>query len=244
MRFGARLLDSPIPASVPVINFAGGNLTTAKQSVTDWTTVPADGDMLANDRLGCCVPVGIYRWAQIKLAARYNIFQSIHVDDVIALYMRDAGYEPDTGYNDVGTDPNLAMAEWAENPNSLIFGSQNWPILWARVKPKTLVEVGEAMSQTPLLMTAWLPSADADKPENWVNAPGTGKGWEGTEGHEVVLMRNGASEWTVRSWGNDYGWHLDRLKYVHDLAAPLEASHTDWDRVGLDYDKLMAAPVR
>lgn len=235
MKYGARLLDSPIPPRIPFTRAVAPS-----SLVTDWTTVPPDGDPIGNDYYGCCVPAAIYRWAQIALARRYNRVDPIDRADVLDLYARDTSFVIATGANDNGTDPNTAMTNWAAAKVPLIFAQETWPILWARCKVDP-AEVAEAMSQTPLLMTVWLPSADADHPENWGNAPGTGKGWEGTEGHEMLLVRNGTDGWTVRSWGLDWPWHLGRLQYVHDLAVPVEAAHTDLTRLGLDFEALRAA---
>jgi len=232
MKYGARLWASLPPPSVPIINLGD---RAPDPMVTDWTTVPPDNDPLGNDELSNCCYAAKWRWAQIAYGRRYNRVEPVSADDVVADYARGTGYDPATGAGDVGTDPNAMMLTWAENPNALIFAQENWPIVWARVRPAMLSEVSEAMTQTPLLLTAWLPEADADNPENWVNAPGSGRGWEGTDGHEMLLVRNGADGWTVRSWGRDFAWHPERLRYVHDLTAPLEATRADFARLGVDF---------
>lgn len=232
MKFGARLSDSALPWR-PLVNtgsFTGG--------VTDWTAVsPPDGDELGNDDHSNCVQVAIFRWAQLRCAKTYNRKIVIPESAPLQLYSRTTGFNIATGSNDNGTDPNAIMTEWAKNADLFHLENQNFPILWARVHPTSIGDVAAAMAQTPLLMTTWLPEADIDDPDNWKNPAGTGAKWAPSEGHEMVLMRNGANSWAVRTWGRDYEWHSSRLRYVHDLAAPLERIHTDPTKLGLDWEQ-------
>lgn len=242
MKFGALLNRSAIPADVPHINLRrAGLVAPSTPTVTDWTCTPApDGDLAGNDKVGDCVPVGMFRWAQTAIGRRYNRAEPLVTDDVLALYSRLTGYNG-TPATDQGSDPNAAMKAWATNADLFQFAGENWPILWTRVTPTMLAEVGEAMTQTPLLAMVSLPAADADQPDNWGNAPGTGPAWAGTEGHCMLMVRNGSDYWTMRTWGMDVPWHLARIAYVQDLFAPLEASRTDFTRLGLDY-LAVAAP--
>jgi len=233
MKFGALLRASAVPDCVQRINIAS---TFAPQmGVTDWSSVPPLIDPLGNDAHGCCCYAAKWTWARIKHAARYGRVASVDASSVLQDYAH-TGFDPVTGANDNGTDPNDMMLTWAKDADQLIFEQQNWPIVWATVDPRNENELAAAVSRTPLLMTIEMSEADLGDPDSWSGPPRTYS--SPPAGHEVLLLRNG-SMWKVSSWGRYYDWSPERMNQVYRLDAPLEASHTDFARLGLDYDAAM-----
>ena len=228
MKFGANLHASVLPSHVKQINLGG---MAPSAAVTDWTTVPALGDPLGNDRWGCCCYAAKWTWARLKYASRYGKVQPIATTDVLRDYAH-TGFDPATGAHDNGTDPNEMMLAWAKDPSQLVFEQENWPVVWATVHPAMTDELAEAIAHGPLLMSIEASAADLDDPDKWCNPPPVASG--PLEGHEVLLCRNGPM-WAVASWGSYYDFHPSRVSQIVRIDAALEAAHTDLSRLGLDF---------
>ncbi len=186
MRFGAIHQDAP--AAIRRLNLGpardGANV--------DWfADVPADGDDLDNDDLGCCVPAADFRVIELLGGA-------INRDLVIARYEAVGGYRPVDASSDAGTNTAVDMFNWMSSP-IIDADGRPWSIEWLSVGRADLIA---ALAVAPVLLTLGLPGVIATRPELWGGKPGAT--WRQDKQHRLVL-----GNWTprgpvVRTWGRDY----------------------------------------
>lgn len=232
MQYGS--IITPRPALLPKFN---ARSSTVGQSVNvDWSKlVPPDGDMLGNDDYGCCDPAADFRIIQLWGG-------KCDKQLVLNRYAQLTGFRAGDVLTDNGTDTNLDMRAWCAFP---VYDGENvWPVYWAQIEPNETDQLVRALQRFPLLATIVMPEAAADEPESWVNQPGTGKAWEPTIAHRVVLLGADGNRWKLRTWGRDYWCSLEMFNLfieqgVVDVPIPtVRDAPEDFDLDGIDFDAL------
>lgn len=127
-----------------------------------WDWRPDDGDILDNDRLGCCVPVGVMRLVQ-AFKARSGIKWKIPLELVHLRYEATGGWlrTPET---DRGTVTQADRFDWSISP---VIADGAYPVTWTIVEPADTLA---ALRHGPLLVTLGLDAATEDDPLAWGGA--------------------------------------------------------------------------
>lgn len=233
MRFGA--IHSQPPAMVPRLH-SRLDMRGAPVQPRNWfATVPPDGDPLANDDYGCCVPAADFQLARIWGG---KVDRSL----VLNRYRLITGFDPATGQPDNGTDTATDMRQWIAAP-ILDLDGKPWPIYWATVDQTDEGAIRLALRRFPLRIVIGLPAAVAQDPDRWARPPEPG--WTKDEPHCVVLGNVWAGGWQVRSWGSDYTVNFDLMRLMlmavdvpipHPSAAPPQMEWAGLDLAALDAD--------
>lgn len=188
---------TPRPEDIPIFRTrtTTTNATAPQIKPVNWfEKCPPDGDLLGNDDYGCCDPAADFRIVQLWGG-------KCSKELVLNRYAQLTGFRSDLPSTDQGTDTNDDMRSWCAFP--IYDGVKSYPTYWAQIPSHDLSQALRALQRFPLLITLALPKAVEDEPEQWRYAPGSGNGWEPTDGHRVVLGGWDGSNWLVRTWGED-----------------------------------------
>jgi hypothetical protein len=237
-------IHRPQPLAVrPLSQRASVHRMTAPPRINWHAKCPADGDPLANDRYGCCVPVADYRIIQMRKANLWGDATKPLAATILARYSALTGFNPATGRPDVGTDTVDDMTAWCSHGIKIADQTEDVPF-WAICHPRNITEVNIAIAHTgPIAVTMQLP-IEAQDLDAWSNAPGTGIGWEPGSwgGHRVMCGQYEGSVRTVRTWGFDIPVHPDFWSaYVVAVDATISRqwlTTTGLTPLGLDFDAL------
>ena len=244
MKLGAIHRRQPL-AIRPLSKRASLHLMIPPPSV-DWhAKSPADGDSLANDKFGCCVPVADWRIIQMRKANVWGDNTKPAVSDILKRYSDLTGFKLVTGMPDDGTDTVVDMTAWCSK--GIVVGSQTTDIpLWAMCNPQDRIEVNLAIAHCgPVAVTLALPLAAQDT-TTWDEAPGKGTQYDaGSWGfHRVVSGKYDGDVRTVRTWGQDIIVHpewWDAYAVAVDATISREwLDTTGLTPTGLDWDALQA----
>lgn len=231
MRLGA--IHGATPASVPLLaTRARLDLMQAPASADWFKACPADGDMLANDAHGDCVPVTDYRIIQIRRANAWGATWKPTAEMCMARYAALTGFNPATGLPDDGTLTPVDMTDWCTH--GIRLDAQNLDVPhWCIVDPHNVQHVNLAIAHTgPVAVTINLPLGAQDL--NWDRAPGTGSDWApGSWGaHRVPAGSYDGLARTVRSWGKDLVVH-PAFWAAYVISVDVALSHEWLDATGL-----------
>jgi hypothetical protein len=191
--------------------------------------------MLGNDQHGNCVSISRFRVIQAIKAQHDGFVTPINLDWVMNRYSILGGFPS----QDNGEDPNQDLMDWAKNP--IVAYNQEWPIVWARVDPKSEDEIKLALARTPLCVTMALPQAAVSDVEQWKLPYGTGPDWIPSEGHETVLVAIDQDGFKiVRTWGMDVKVHpLWWQRYTVQLDCPIPGARPELQWAGLDLETVL-----
>lgn len=242
MRLGAKHRPQPL-AVRPLSQRASLHLMVPPPRI-DWhAKCPADGDALANDRYGCCVPVADYRILQMRKANLWGDTTKPLVSAILARYSALTGFSLATGQPDNGTDTVTDMQSWCTRGIQVADQTEDVPY-WCMCHPRVRTEVNIAIAHTgPVAVTMMLP-VEAQDLDVWSKSPGTGTGWAPGSwgGHRVVCGKYDGNIRTVRTWGVDINVHPD-FWAAYVVAVDATISHlwlttTGLTPLGLDLDAL------
>lgn len=249
-RHGA--IHVPAPAGVPHLG-ARARLTGPAPTRISWLDkCPADGDPLLNDNIGNCVAIVPFRRFQTIDANRTGIVTPIPHGAVLGRYEMNGGYvpadpnNPQTNATDNGTDTTRDALNEVAAPLLLGPGGAPRPVWWGKVGPGDAAHVAIALKAAPLSITLGLPLALQDDPESWGKRPGTGTGWDPTQGpqHRVMLGDLEDGFWTVVTWGLHTPIHPEVLAlpgFVLAVDCFYEANELEnLALAGADYDQMRA----
>jgi hypothetical protein len=197
LRLGAIHRPAP-PAIQPLHTRTGAALMSA--APRNWFLLcPSDGDMLANDSLGDCVPVADFRYIETVLAnsAGSNLWKPT-LNAILARYSLLTGFDPITGTPDIGTDTSADLVAFCRDGIALPELQRVIVPVWTSVDPKRLDHVAAALAIAPCLVTLNLPVDFTDIEDDhdaWQGDPGPLSG----DCHRVLL----GNVRTFRTWGFD-----------------------------------------
>lgn len=169
----------------------------------DWFAAwncPADGEILLNDRLSCCVAVADLRLVQLWLALRG--VQWAVPEELVLLRYEATGHYLGTPASDNGTITQEDAFAWQAAP--IMAANEAFRIAWAIVQPS---DVLAALRRGPLAVTLGLTSNDADDLSEW-QRPAQGSV---TEYHRVIAGAERGGLLTVRTYGMDIAVHPSRV---------------------------------
>ena len=166
----------------------------------NWATAcPADGNLYANDRYGCCVPVADFRYIEAVLAnADGSPAWKPSQNAILARYAALTGFDPVTGQPDNGTDTSADLVAFCRDGIALPDLQRVIVPLWASVDPTRLDHVEAALGLAPCPVSLRLPvgwDRIEDDLDAWNGTPGTPT----DEFHRVLLV----APRVVRTWGMD-----------------------------------------
>lgn len=242
MRLGAN--HRPAPAAIrPLSTRASLHLMKAPPSADWYAAAPADGDPLANDRYGCCVPVADYQLIRVHVANAMGSSWKPTAGMVLMRYASLTGFNIVTGQPDDGTDTVDDLSNWCRY--GIRLDGQNLDVpFWAVVDPTNDEEVNLAIAHMGgVQLTLNLPAAAQD-PTTWPNPPGTGPSWvPGTWGmHRITSSKYDGRVRTGRTWGMDLEMHPDfwrRYVVATDTLLSRQWLHTTGlSPAGLDWNAL------
>lgn len=193
MRHGSILTDRPDGLAELTSRVAKAHAPAPLASI-DWFKTRADGNLLGNDKYGCCDPAADFRLIQMWGGACTRQL-------VLERYSLLTGFNPTAPETDRGTDTAMDLNSWCAYP--IFDGEKVWPIYWASVRAQDKAAILHALGLFPLLATICLPKAVEFEPERWKEMPGSGLAWLPTEPHRVVLggWDQAARLWSILTWG-------------------------------------------
>lgn len=215
----------------------------------DWhKAAPADGDALANDVCGNCVPVWDFQEECLRIANAMGSTWRPTAQMALDRYSRLTGYDPATGQPDAGTDTAMDSADLCTT--GLLVNAQLLDVPhWTLIDPANFEHMRIAVAHLcTVAMTVNLPMALQDL--DFSKPPGTGPDWApgGWGMHRLGSGKYDGDVFTVRTWGMDLPVHPDTLRLIL-VAAECRVSRR-WLQAsglapsGLDYDALDADRAR
>ena len=130
------VLGNKDPRNLKLSNYLTTNTLASPPSVIDWDKdVMNRYRMWYNDHAGDCVFAAFYNMEAGASGATGNTFSATD-NDVIADYSAVTGYDPNTGLNDNGTNPEDALRYYSKNGKVLA---------WGEVNHRNLTEVRQAI---------------------------------------------------------------------------------------------------
>lgn len=227
MKHGA-IHDPDNPAVQSAIDYASVRTGLAPAAVPDWFAAwswDADGDVLLNDELGCCVPVADLRLVQGWLAAR-GVLWRVPPELVRLRYEATGGYDG-TPATDLGTVVQVDAFGWQAAP--IAAAGAEWHVRWCSVPVHF---VSSALRRGPLLVTLGLTEADGQDPWLWRQAAAG----PFTLCHRVVVGGLRGGMLNCRTYGYDRLVDPSRViaadLFVHvDAPADLRIAGIDWSAV-------------
>jgi len=194
------------PRNLRLSNYLTEPLLDAPPLLIDWDK-PSEGayQMWANDQVGDCVFAAFYNMLAGASKETGKPFEATN-PLVLADYACVTGYDPKTGANDNGTNPEDALRYYTQKP----LGDQGRIVAWGEVDRHQITEVRQALQIFGGVYTALaLPkSAQAQVGDIWSvpllpspdRIPGS---WGGhmTITRHIDATKHPMSLWTV-TWGN------------------------------------------
>jgi hypothetical protein len=245
-------IHTPLPSYVPMLNErARLDLMTVPKEADWFKGAPPDGDALANDQYGCCVPAEDYQEIRLRRANAAGDTWKPTASLVLARYARMTGFNLVTGTPDEGTDTSVDTIDYCSKGiqvNSQTLDVPHVAILNKDNRNDMKIAVAHLCA---VAATLALPLALQD--EDFSRPPGTGPSWvPGSWGlHRVLFGKLIDDTFFMRSWGNDYEVHPEIMDLIL-LAAEtrisrnwlettgLAPSGLSWDDLMLDRAKLAA----
>lgn len=168
------------------------------QSPNWFADCPADGDILLNDQLSCCVEDADFRLIQVWKSLK-GIAWRVPVDLVMLRYEAVAGWSGVIPGNDPGSVTQVDCFAWQAVP-ILDDAGTAYSVTWQTVP---VAQMAAALREGPLLGTIGLTEANQDDPDTWHLAP-TGPF---VDYHRVLVGSWNEGLYTSRSYGLDYPVH-------------------------------------